>query len=113
MQALPLIAQTFLNPAFMGELNKMGMTFDLQEFSQMVLDATGYKSRGQFVRPLTDEEKQAIQEASQKEQNVELVKQRERMAALGEMQDKKAESDLLQALAERGMDQALEEPNVK
>lgn len=108
LQTFPLIAQTFMNPELISTLHRQGMTFDMAEMAHMVLDMTGYKARGNFIRPLTPEEQQALQQASQQEQNVELVKQRERMTAMKEMQDSKAMDDIQKAVVERGLESALE-----
>lgn len=113
LQAFPLVAQTFLNPDLLAQMHKMGKTFDMSELFTMVLDMTGYKARGKFIRNLTPEEQQSIQQASQQEQNVELVKQRERMESMKELQEMKSAGELQKSIVERGLDAALgpEEPS--
>jgi hypothetical protein len=108
LQTFPLIAQTFMNPELMNVLARQNKTFDLAELSTMLIDMTGYKARGQLIRDLTPEEKQAMDKAAQQEQNPDIQKQRERMADMKEMQESQHNADLMQTILEKGMDLALE-----
>ena len=58
----PFITQYLLSGPFMSELGKTGQTVDFGELVQMMQDATGLGRMYRFVRPLTDEEKQAMQQ---------------------------------------------------
>lgn len=113
LQNFPLVTEMFLNPQLMAMLNKMGKTFDIEELFTTFLDISGYEARGRFIRPLTEQEQQALEEAAKKEQNVELVKQRERMGAMKDMQDDKQQSELVKEVAKRGLDAVLLEPDNK
>lgn len=106
LQTFPLLVQTFLNPVFMQALQRQGQTVDVQEFSTMLLDTTGYRPRGKFVRPLNEQEQAALKQAQESESNVELTKQRERMQAMAQMQDQKAEAKVQEVIVGKALDMA-------
>jgi hypothetical protein len=91
LQALPLIFQEMVSPQLQSQLTQQGKTIDFVEVFQMVLDATGYRNKATWVRDLTPEEKKALQAAQENPQNADLLKQRERLATMGQMQQDKGE----------------------
>lgn len=94
LQVLPYIMQYAMNPQLASQLAEQGKTLDYEEIFQMLLDSTGYRKKATWVRDLTPQEKQAMQEAREHPVNAELVKQRERMAQMKDMQMDKGELDL-------------------
>ncbi len=101
-QEFPLIMQSVANAGVMQELRQQGMTVDWQEMFRILFDATGYSTRGQIIRPLNDQEKQAVQQRQQAEQQqqqaevqAELQKQRERLTSLSGMQQDKGTMDFV------------------
>lgn len=94
LQLLPLVFQEMVNPQLQAQLTQQGKTIDFYEVFQMTLDATGYRNRAAWVRDLTPEEKKAIQAAAEHPQNADLLKQRERLGSMGEMQQNKGEMHL-------------------
>lgn len=119
MQTFPLLAQTVLNPEFIGVLNRQGLTVDMVEVMTMLTDMSGYKSRGQIIRALSEQEQAALQAAAQQEVDAELIKQRERMADMKEMTQAKLQSaqqiaddantsDMTNTILKTGLEAALE-----
>lgn len=68
-QQFPFVAQTLLSGPFMGALNQAGQTVDFQQFTRMLMDATGVDRYYQIIRPLTDEEKQQMQQQQEQQAN--------------------------------------------
>ncbi len=107
LQTFPLVAQTLMNPAFMQVLARQGKTVDMDEMVTMLLDMTGYKTKGTFIRKLTPEEQQAMQQAASQENDLELIKQRERMADMKEMNTDKIVGQVQNTVIEKSLEAAL------
>jgi len=76
-QMYQFVAQNVMNGQVIGMLNQSGQTVDFSELIQMLMDATGVPRRYQIIRPLTDQEKQTMQ---QQQQAQEQTKQSGEMA---------------------------------
>ncbi len=61
-QVFPFLTQYMINGTFMGELHKAGKTIDFSELFRMLQDATGTGKLYNFVRAVTPEEQQAMQQ---------------------------------------------------
>lgn len=107
MQTFPIFSQTLLNPAFMQSLQAQGKTIDMAEIASIIVDMTGYKTRGDLIRPLTEEEKKAI-EAAKSEEHLKLKMQRERMQDLEKLQAQQNEADMQKTIVEKGFDMAMQ-----
>jgi hypothetical protein len=59
-QVIPFMSQYIMNGPFLAQLAKSGQTIDFLRFFDMVQDATGTKQAYKLVRPLTEEEKAAM-----------------------------------------------------
>lgn len=86
---------------------------DWDELIVMLNDMTGYKTKGKLIRNLSDEEKKALAQAQASEENIELVKQRERMAAMGELQEAKSTADLQKTVVDNALKIAAEKEKPK
>lgn len=56
----PVLMQFFVQGPFLGEIQKTGQTIDWNEVFQMLSDATGTGKLYQFIRPLNQQEQQAM-----------------------------------------------------
>ena len=65
-QAVPMLAQTLLAPQAQAQLTRIGKTVDFEAFLEMVQDATGTRHRYNLVRPLNQQEQQALQQPDPK-----------------------------------------------
>jgi hypothetical protein len=109
LQALPLIFQEMVNPQLQAQLTQQGLTINYVEAFQMVLDATGYRRKADWVRKLTQEEQKALQAAQENPQTAELVKQRERLSAMGEQTQTKGELSLAETALQGRIDMLIEQ----
>lgn len=100
LQTLPLIFQEIVSPQLQAQLTQQGLTIDFVEVFNMVLDATGYRKKAEWIRPLTDAEKASIKAAAENPQSAELLKQRERMSAQKDMLLDKGEMSLAETALE-------------
>lgn len=66
-QQFPFVAQTLLSGPFMGALGQAGLTVDFEQFTRMLMDATGVDRYYQIIRPFSEEEK-AEQKRQQEQQ---------------------------------------------
>jgi len=64
-QMYQFVAQNVMNGQVIGMLNQSGQTVDFSELIQMLMDATGVPRRYQIIRPLSDQEKQFMQQQQQ------------------------------------------------
>lgn len=85
LQAFPLISQTLLNPAFLSMLaQQQGKTIDVEELSNLILEASGYKSRvPNLFRRLTPEEQQMMNQPPPGD-TMKMKMQEARLASAGE-----------------------------
>ena len=63
-QALPIILQMMNNPVFVKNVNDGGMIFDGTAIFKNFADLAGFKFSQNFLRPMTEQEKQAYQQNS-------------------------------------------------
>jgi hypothetical protein len=68
-QQFPFVAQTLLSGPFMGALNQAGQTVDFQQFTRMLMDATGVDRYYQIIRPLSEEEKAEMKRQQEEQAN--------------------------------------------
>lgn len=61
----PFLSQYLLNGALLGQLQQTGKTIDIDEFFRMLQDATGVASKYQLIRPMSQQEQQALQQQQQ------------------------------------------------
>jgi hypothetical protein len=106
---LQWIMQYMTSPQLEAQLNKSGRTIDYEEVFQLLIDATGYAKKATWIRPLTQQEQQAMQDAMTHPMTVDLVKQRERMAQMADMQQNKDERAMAKDVLNRQSDFALED----
>jgi hypothetical protein len=92
MQTLPLIMQTMMNPALLSELAIQGQTVSFGELMHMVLDMTGYKNRGDLIRPLTEQEQQRMNQPPQ-EETIRMQMQKDRIASQEKITGAKIEAE--------------------
>jgi hypothetical protein len=109
LQALPLIFQEMVSPQLQAQLTAQGKTIDFVEVFQMVLDATGYRNKATWTRPLTDEEKAALKAAAENPQSADLQKQRERLASMGQQTQMKGELSLAETALQGKIDLLIEQ----
>lgn len=100
LQIIPYVMQYAMAGPLQSELTQMGLTMDYESVFQMLLDATGLKAKATWVRPLSPQEKQALIQAREHPINADLIKQRERMSSMGELQLQKGEMALVQKAIE-------------
>lgn len=62
LQVLPMIMQSVMNPALMEQLHSLGKTVNFVEIMQMIMDATGYKEKVEWISDLTPQQMQALQQ---------------------------------------------------
>lgn len=111
LQVFPFLTQYLLNPELMGHLQRIGMAVDMAEWVRMLQDASGTKQVYQLVRPLNEQEQQALmqptpemmqdQQKTKASNEVRLAmadkkNQAEQMKVQGKLQevDKKTEADM-------------------
>jgi len=58
-QALPFILQLLNNPTFVANIEDGGDMFDAKAIFNSIVDMAGWKFRQNFIRPMTDQEKQS------------------------------------------------------
>lgn len=107
LQLFPTVLQTAMNPALMEQLVAQGQTVDMAEMFRILEDISGYKTKAELIRPLTPQEKQAIQARQQQQLAPDMVKmqmQRERMQSIGTQQINKGELDMLKSIVDRLID---------
>jgi len=92
MQTLPLIMQTMMNPALLSELAIQGQTVSFGELMHMVLDMTGYKNRGDLIRPLTEQEQQRMNQPPQ-EETIRMQMQKDRISSQEKITGAKIEAE--------------------
>lgn len=77
-QLYQFVAQNLLSGQVLQALSQKGETVDIDEMMTMLMDATGVAKRYKVIRPMNDQEKQAMQqqqEAAQRQQtNVDMQK---------------------------------------
>lgn len=59
-QNLPTVMQYLINGSVMQGLSGIGLTIDFEQVAQTVQDAAGLPRRYQWIRPMTDQEKQQL-----------------------------------------------------
>lgn len=103
LQSLPLIYQTFLNPAFMELLAKQqGKTVNVDELAKMLLDATGYRQYKDLFIPLSPEQQRALNQPPP-EETIRMQMQRERLAAQGEQGEEERIARIAEAVVKQGL----------
>lgn len=110
-QNFPLVAQSLMNPAFSQQLAAQNLTVDWIEVGIMLLDVTGYKTRGEIIRKMTPEEIK-IANTPKPESDLKQKLQDSRMADLKELKTMDHDANMQQAIVERGLDAALEPEEV-
>ena len=94
LQVFPFLTQYLLNPDLMGHLQRIGMAVDMAEWVRMLQDASGTKQVYQLVRPLNQQEQQALMQPTP-----EMVQDQQKTKASNEvrlaMADKKAQAEQL------------------
>lgn len=104
LQAMaPFLSQYIMNGAFMSQLAKSGQTIDFNSFFDMIQDATGTRAAYKLVRPLNDQEKQAMSapppEAVMKQKMADAqIASREKIAQI----DAEAKKEAASAMATKG-----------
>jgi hypothetical protein len=68
-QALPFLLEVFGNQALVGQMGQIGWKVNVLELTNMVMDVSGWKNKRDLITPMTDQEKQAMQQ-----QNPQAVK---------------------------------------
>lgn len=96
LQIFPFVTQYLINPELMSLFQKSGQTVDIAEWLRMLQDAAGTKYTYKLVRPLSDEEKQAMMQPTP-----EMVQDQQKTQASNEvrlaMADKKIEAEKLKS----------------
>lgn len=96
-QLYQFIAQNVLSGQVLQALSQKGETIDIDEMMTMLMDATGIAKRYKIIRPMNDQEKQAMQqqqEQAQKQQtNADLQKAQLDAQTRLQMGQMKAQSD--------------------
>jgi len=111
MQVYPLVAQTFLNPAFLEMLARTyGMKVNILEIGQMLEDMSGYrlKSGGSLFEPLSDEEKQMLNQPAPADQ-LRMMMQRERIQGQSEIAQEKHAADIMEMVGKHMLEGASDE----
>jgi len=93
MQALPIIFQSLLNPAFLAQLQKEGKTVDADEIAALIADATD-RPRQSLFRALTEDEMQAASQPPP-EEKIRADMQRERIQSADKNAEVRGIFDLL------------------
>jgi hypothetical protein len=92
----PLVSQFLLSGPVMSELSKIGQTVNFPDVFRMFQDATGTADLYQFIRPMNEQEKQAMQAPPPQVQAMMQAKQMDQQTRMAIM-DKKVEADLTKA----------------
>jgi hypothetical protein len=92
LQNFPLIAQALTNPALAAQLQQTGRTPDYEELFDVLLELTNYQKRGNFIRDLTPEEKQALSQPSSEDQ-IRVKMQTDRIAGQKEITEIKLSAE--------------------
>ena len=108
MQGFPSLMQMAMNPALIQELRAQGQTIDYKMIWDTFLDVSNYQKKGEFVRDLTEEEKQAMGQPSSEDQ-IRMQMQKERIAGEDQRLDKKlaAEAAMEEGSFEKDLAKAL------
>jgi len=104
MNVLPIIFQEIANPQLQAQLTQQGLTINFPEIMQMILDATGYRKKAEWITKLTPEQAASIKAAQENPQSADLQKQRERMQQMAQMNLNKAETTMAQTALEAKVD---------
>lgn len=110
LQALPLLMNSVLNPVLMEHLETQGITVDVTELMQMIVEATGYKRKSaSLFRPMTQQEQQALAQKRQMALAPQMMKmqmQDKRMDKLHDMQIDKGDLEMLKEVVRGAIDRA-------
>lgn len=97
-QVLPWLMQTVLNPELMQMLaQQQQKTVDVENLFMMALDAVDYRPRGTFLRPLSDQEKQAMNQPPPEETSKRQM-QTERLASSSDNMEMQVYGRLMQEM---------------
>lgn len=112
-QVFPFLMQYMVNGTFMGELHKAGKTIDFTELFQMLQDATGTGRLYDFVRPLSPQEQQAMNQPPPEAVADQQKTQAEHQNRL-QLQQMKSQTDLQKAqITSQPSPQELEQDKVR
>jgi hypothetical protein len=75
------------NPALINELRAEGKTIDFEMIWNVFLDISNYQKKGDFIRELSEQEQQAVDQPSSEDQ-IRMQMQRERIEGTNQRQDK-------------------------
>lgn len=108
----PFIAQYLLSGPFVSDLNRTGQTIDFGELIQMMQDATGLGRMYRLIRPLSDQEKQALNQPPPEVQATQIKAQQEAQVRIqmGQMkaqtESEKVRGDIQRELIKKSPDPA-------
>lgn len=101
LQVLPLILQSLLNPALLQQLASTGKTINLIEVMQMVMDATGYREKVEWITNLSPQQMQMLSKPSPEEIKAQM--QDRRFEKMHDMLVDKEELGMLKSIFEQIM----------
>jgi len=109
LQALPVMQQGLLNPAFLTMLaQQQSKTVDVEELADMLMDAVDYRPRGAFFRDMTPEEQQKMNQPAA-EETLRMQMQRERLESVSENQSEKSQAELIKEIVKQTLAMQREE----
>lgn len=104
---MPMTLQAMMNPQLLAQLAAMGQTVDFVEMMQMFMDASGYRRKFTWVRPMTDAEKQAMASQKPDQNEADMMLQTARLDQLKDMQVSKQEMEILRDLLKTKLESQL------
>ena len=107
LQALPVLAQSILNPAFIGQLAQVNQKkVNIEFIGTKICDALRLRSGDVFI-PLTQEDIQRMQQPSPADQMKDQM-QDKRLSAQHDMMQEKESAGIVKEMLSKGMDHAME-----
>jgi hypothetical protein len=109
---LPMLLQTLSNPELMQQMaQQQGMTLNVQEIMNMVADVTGYKPRSALFVPMTDQQKQQMNQPPPADL-LHKQMQDDRLSAQAENTQTKGMMDAIREIAVEAVKAHLDKGNV-
>ena len=94
MQIVPFWMQIMAQGSLMEQLNKTGNTIDISEFFRMLQDATGVIHSYDLIRPLSQQEQQAMQQDKQQAQQAQQAQAQQEGQVRQQIMQTKVQGDL-------------------
>jgi hypothetical protein len=102
-QSLPFLLEIFGNQALVQQLSQTGWKVNVLEVCSMLMDVSGWQNKRDLIVPMTDEEKQQMNQAAQMQMQQEQQMQEQKVQDQMRLENQKIEGRIAtQALKQQG-----------